>query len=145
MVNWRITWIISLCFQDAPRYFALMILWILAVVFMGVVGLVGYYQGAIRAAFSMVGLLVAGSVAKPLGHLIEPLVAMTGLKQPVILSFVGPSIAFLIILVIFKAVAVAVHKKIEAYYKYADSETKRQLFERLNTRLGVAVGVVNGI
>jgi uncharacterized membrane protein required for colicin V production len=122
-----------------------MILWILAIVFMGVVGLVGYYQGAIRAAFSMVGLLVAASVAKPLGHLIEPLVAMTGLKQPVVLSFVGPAIAFLIVLVIFKVVAMALHKKIETYYKYANSDTKRQLFERLNTRLGIAFGVVNGI
>jgi hypothetical protein len=122
-----------------------MILWILAIVLMGVVGLVGYYQGAIRAAFSLVGLLVAASVAKPLGHLIEPLVAMTGLKQPVVLSFVGPAIAFLIILVIFKVVAMTVHKKVEAYYKYANSDTRRQLFERLNTRLGVAVGAVNGI
>jgi uncharacterized membrane protein required for colicin V production len=122
-----------------------MILWILALVFMGVVGLVGYYQGAIRAAFSLVGLLVAASVARPLGHLIEPLVAMTGIKQPVVLSFLAPAIAFLIVLVIFKAVAMAVHKKVETYYKYADSDTRRQLFERLNTRLGVAVGVVNGV
>jgi len=84
-------------------------------------------------------------VARPLGHLIQPLVAMTGIKNPVVLSFVAPAIAFLIVLIIFKVVALTVHKKLETYYKYSDSDTKRQLFERLNARAGVAVGVVNGV
>src|SRR5213594_2352620 len=122
-----------------------MILWVLALVFMAVVALVGYYQGAIRAAFSLVGLLVAASVAQPLGHVLAPLIALTGLKHPVLLSFIGPAIAFILVLAIFKGVALAVHKKIDRYYKYQDSDTKRLLFERLDTRVGVAIGVVNGV
>jgi hypothetical protein len=122
-----------------------MILWVLAVLFMAVVGLVGYYQGAIRAAFSFIGLVIAASVAQPLGNVLSPLIASMGLKHPVVLAFVGPIVAFLLVMVIFKAGAFAVHKQIETYYKYKDSETKRMLFERLNTRLGIAIGAVNGI
>src|SRR5215207_5235828 len=122
-----------------------MIVWVLALLFVGVVGLVGYYQGAIRAAFSFVGLLVAASVAGPLGGVLSPLIAATGLKHPILLSFLGPIVAFLLVLVIFKAIAFAVNKKVDAYYNYKDSETRRMLFERLNTRVGIAVGVVNGV
>ena len=122
-----------------------MIVWVLALLFVGVVGLVGYYQGAIRAAFSFVGLLVAASVAGPLGSVLSPVIAAMGLKHPILLAFLGPIVAFLLVLVIFKAVAFAVNKQVDNYYKYKDSETKRMLFERLNTRVGIAVGAVNGV
>lgn len=122
-----------------------MILWVLAVLFVAVVALVGYYQGAIRAAFSFVGLLVAVSVAGPLGGVLEPVLAAMGLKHPILLDFLGPIIAFLLVLVTFKGIAFAVHKQVETFYKYKDSETKRLLFERLNTRVGIAVGAANGV
>jgi hypothetical protein len=122
-----------------------MILWVLAVLFVGVVALVGYYQGGVRAAFSLMGLLIAISVAQPLGGVLKPLVAMTGLKQPIVLSFVGPAVAFILVLAVFKIIAFAIHQKLEVYYKHKESDTKRQLFERLNSRLGIAVGAANGV
>jgi hypothetical protein len=122
-----------------------MILWVLAVLFIGVVGLVGYYQGGIRAAFSFLGIIIAASVAAPLGNVLSPLIAAMGLKHPVIVAFVGPAVAFVLVLAVFKAAAYAVNRQVDNYYKYKDSETKRMLFERLNTRLGIAVGAVNGI
>lgn len=122
-----------------------MILWVLALLFMAVVGLVGYYQGAIRAAFSFVGLLIAASVAGPLGNVLSPVIAAMGLKHPLLLGFVGPIVAFLLVLVLFKAIGFAVNKQVDAYYKFKDSETKRMLFERVNTRVGSAVGIANGV
>ena len=122
-----------------------MILWVLALLFVAAVALVGYYQGGVRAAFSLMGLLIAISVAQPLGGVLKPLVAMTGLKQPIVLSFVAPAVAFLLVLVVFKAVAYGIHHKLDAYYKYKESDTKRMLFERLNSRLGIAVGATNGV
>jgi uncharacterized membrane protein required for colicin V production len=121
-----------------------MILWVLAILIVGVVALVGYYQGGVRAAFSLVGLLVAVMVAQPLGNVLKPLIAMTGLKQPIFLSFLGPALAFILVLAIFKIIAYVIHQKLETFYKYNNSETMRLLFERLNSRLGIAVGVANG-
>ncbi|MGF2075651.1 hypothetical protein, partial [Enterococcus casseliflavus] len=88
-------------------------------------------QGGVRAAFSLVGLLIAISVAQPLGGVLKPLVAMTGLKAPIALSFVAPAVAFILVLVVFKAIAYAIHHKLDTYYKYKESDTKRMLFERL--------------
>jgi hypothetical protein len=70
---------------------------------------------------------------------------MTGLKQPIVLSFVAPAVAFILVLAVFKIIAFAIHQKLDTYYKYKESETKRLLFERLNSRLGIAVGATNGV
>ncbi|MCI0350019.1 MAG: CvpA family protein, partial [Acidobacteriales bacterium] len=113
--------------------------------FMGVVGLVGYYQGAVRAAFSFLGLLVAAIAAGPLGSALSPLIAMLGLKHPLLQQFVGPVIAFLLVLIAFKVIALTVHRKLTVFYQHHESDTKRLLFERFNTRAGVCVGVANGV
>ena len=122
-----------------------MILWILALVMLGLVGMVGYYQGAVRAACSFIGLIIAAALAMPLGGLITPILKLFGLKHPVWLMFIGPIVAFVIILTIFKIVGHVVHRKLDTYYKYQNSDTLRLLFERLNHRLGVCLGVLNAV
>lgn len=120
-----------------------MILWIFALLMLGLVGMVGYYQGAIRAGFSFVGLIIAAALAVPLGHLVSPILKLLGLHHPITLGFVGPLVAFLIVLTVFKAVGFSVHRKVDGYYKYQDSDTRRLLFEHLNQRVGICVGVMN--
>jgi uncharacterized membrane protein required for colicin V production len=44
-----------------------MILWLIALAIVASVAVVGYYQGALRAAFSFVGLLLAASLATSVG------------------------------------------------------------------------------
>ena len=122
-----------------------MILWLIALVLVGCVGTVGYYQGALRAAFSFVGLLLAAMLASPVGSLLKPLILILGLKNPVEIAFVAPVAAFAIVLVLFKAGAFAVHKKVEAWYKYKSSDTQRLLWERMNTRVGLPMGMANGV
>jgi hypothetical protein len=122
-----------------------MILWIIALAIVGCVGLVGYYQGALRAAFSFVGLLVAALLASPLGSLLESIVPILGLRNPVVIAFVAPLLGFILILVIFKCGGLALHKKADAWYKYKASDTQRLLWERMNSRLGIPVGVANGV
>src|SRR5690349_21724176 len=114
-----------------------MILWLLAIIVVACVGLVGYYQGALRVSFSFVGLLLAAALASPLGSLFESLVPIFGLKNPVVIAFLGPIIAFLLVLIIFKCAGMAVHKKVDAWYKYKASDTRRLLFERMNSRVGI--------
>jgi hypothetical protein len=122
-----------------------MILWIIALLLLGLLGMVGYYQGAIRAGFSFVGLLIAGLLAVPVGKLIAPVLKLVGVKHPVSLMFIAPFVAYLLILIVFKAVGFTVHKKAEAHYKYQNSDTIRLLFEHLNQRLGISLGVANAI
>jgi Colicin V production protein len=121
-----------------------MILWLIALILVASVALVGFYQGALRAAFSFVGLLLACLLANPIGGLLAPLIPILGLKNPVVVAFLAPVIAFVVILAAFKLGAMAVHKKVEAFYKYKSSDTQRMLFERMNARVGIGVGLANG-
>jgi len=120
-----------------------MILWIFAVCLMAVLGLIGYYQGAIRVAFSLVGLLVGALLAMPLAGLLKPVLPIFGVSHPLWISFIGPAIVFVLIQIIFKSTALVVHKKVDTYYKYKGSDTQRSLFERLNQRLGICLGLAN--
>ena len=110
---------------------------------MAVLALIGYYQGAVRVGFSLVGLLVAALLAMPLSGLMKPILGIFGLSHPVLLSFAAPALAYLLVLIIFKSAAVVVHRKIDAYYKYKGSDTQRSLFERVNQRLGICLGLAN--
>ena len=120
-----------------------MILWIVALLLVGLVGMVGFYQGAIRAVASFVGLILGAALSVPLADVLAPVFRMVGLKHPIWIAIVGPLIVFLIILTIFKVAGHAVHRKVDGYFKYQPSDTKRLLFERVNERLGIAVGVLN--
>src|ERR1041385_8923889 len=113
-----------------------MVLWVSAGCLLAVLAVIGYYQGAIRAAFSLVGLLLAAVLSLPLANLIKPIFSIFGLTHPLLLAFIAPTVTFLLILIIFKSSALAVHKKIDTHYKYKESDTQRMLWERLNARLG---------
>ena len=120
-----------------------MILWIFALFLLGVSGWIGYQQGGIRVGFSFLGLLIGAVLAVPLGGLIKPLLPIFGLKHPVLLSFISPTLAFIVILAAFKTAAVSVHQKIDAYYKYNATDSQRSLFTILNQKLGIPLGLAN--
>ena len=47
--------------------------WLLALVLLASLAGIGYRQGAIRVAFSFVGILMGALLAGPLGKLVKPL------------------------------------------------------------------------
>jgi hypothetical protein len=122
-----------------------MFIWLIALIVVASVAIVGFYQGALRASFSFIGLLVAAMLAGPLGSLLKSIVPVFGVKNPVTIAFVAPVLGFVLVLVLFKLAAVAVHKKVEGWYKYKGSDTQRMLWERMNARLGIPMGFANGI
>jgi len=120
-----------------------MFLWIIAFLLFASLGIVGFYQGALRATFSLIGLLVAALLAMPLSGVIAAIMRIFGLEHPVVLGFLGPFVAYLIVLIAFKCTALAVHKKLDTYYKYKASDTVRLLYERMNARVGICIGLCN--
>ena len=121
-----------------------MTIWILALLLLGALGMVGFYQGAVRVAFSLVGLLLGALLAGPLAPLLKPVFPLVGLKNPVWAWLLAPFIIFLVILIVFKIGAMVVHRKVDVYYKYKAGDLKGALWERLNQRLGLCLGLVNG-
>jgi hypothetical protein len=121
-----------------------MTIWILAVLLMASVALAGWRQGAIRAAFSFVGIIFAALLAGPLGRLFHPLLPHLGASNPIMAWALAPVVGFIVASIPLKVAAHFVHHRVEYYYKYKAGELRQSLWERLNARLGICVGLLNG-
>jgi uncharacterized membrane protein required for colicin V production len=121
-----------------------MTIWILAVLLvLSLMGL-GYRQGAIRVSFSLLGIFVGALLAVPLAKPFAILLKAFGVQHPVALWMIPPFIAFCVISASFKAIALAVHHKVEVHFRYKAGDLRFSLWERLNRRIGLCLGVING-
>jgi hypothetical protein len=118
--------------------------WVLALVLLASLAGLGYRQGAIRVAFSFFGILCGALLAVPLGRLLGRVLGLVGVKDPLLLWALGPLLVFILISIIFKIAAAAVHHKVDVYYKYHSGDLRLALWERLNHRLGLCLGLLNG-
>ncbi|HZI32722.1 MAG TPA: CvpA family protein, partial [Candidatus Binatia bacterium] len=121
-----------------------MTIWILAILLMASTALAGWRQGAIRASFSFVGILFATLLAGLIGRLVHPLLPHLGADNPITAWALAPIVGFIVISVAFKVAARPVHNKVEHYYKYTAGDLRLALWSRMNTRLGICVGLLNG-
>lgn len=122
-----------------------MTIWLLALILLASLAGVGFRQGGIRVAFSLVGILISALLAVPLGKLVTPAIKALGVSHPIWLWALSPLVIFIILLSIFKVGGLAVHKKIDVYYRYHAGDLRLALFERINSRLGLCLGVLNGV
>ena len=125
-------------------YFFFMIIWLIALVLLGLLALIGYFQGAIRVGISLLGLFFAAALAVPLSPVIKPILPVFGLKHPIWVQILPPLVIFLLVMIIFKIVALMVHRKVTVYYKYKTDDKTCLKWERLNQRLGMTLGFING-
>jgi hypothetical protein len=121
-----------------------MTIWLLAFLLVASLAGVGYRQGAIRVAFSFLGIVVGALVAAPLGRFAGKVLIPLGIKDPLLVWALGPIIVFIVISAIFKGGALAVHQKVDVYFKYHAGDLRLALWERLNRRVGLCLGLLNG-
>jgi hypothetical protein len=121
-----------------------MTIWLLALLLLASLAGLGLRQGAVRVAFSCVGILLGALLATPLGNLIKPLLRAVGLQNPTLVWALAPLIIFVLISIIVKIVAFNVHQKVDVHYKYHAGDLKLALWERLSHRLGLCLGLLNG-
>jgi len=121
-----------------------MTIWILALVLLAAGAGLGFRQGAIRAATSFVGIVTGALFAGILGKQFEPLFPRVGLQNPTLIWLVAPPAAFIVILILFKAAGFFIHQKTYLFYKYRAGDLRLGLWKRLNSRLGLCVGLLNG-
>jgi hypothetical protein len=122
-----------------------MTIWLLALLLVASLAGLGYRQGAIRVSFSLVGIFVGALLAVPLARPMAVVLKAFSVTNPVVLWLVPPLIAFCVISGIFKAIALAVHHKVEVHFKYKAGDLRLSLWERLNRRVGLCLGIVNGV
>ena len=122
-----------------------MTIWLLALLLLAVLVAVGYSQGAIRVGISFIGIIVATLLAAPLAVLIKPALRALGVTNPMLLWALAPFVVFCLINMGFKLAAMAVHRKVDVYYRYKAGELRMALWERINKRLGACLGLLNGV
>lgn len=118
--------------------------WLIALVCLGLCGLTGFYSGPIRTGFSLIGLFFGAILAGPLSPLTQKLLPILGLKNPIWQLFIPQAIAFVIVVIIFIVAGVAVHRKIAVHFKYNVDDKKLIAWERLYSRTGLCIGLANG-
>ncbi len=121
-----------------------MMFWLLVLVLLASLAGIGYEQGVIRVAFSLVGILFWRLLAAPLGRLIRPLLVALGVNNPILAAALAPLVVFLIISILFKVAGYMVHQKVDVHFKYHAGDLRLALWERLSRRLGLCLGLVNG-
>lgn len=121
-----------------------MTIWILALLCLALAALAGWRQGGIRAAISFGAILIAALLATLVGKLFSWLLPLLGVTNPITLWAVSPICGFALVLMLIKIAAQNVHKKVEVFYRYQAGDLRLTLWERMNSRLGICVGLLNG-
>jgi len=122
-----------------------MLLWILVIVLLGGLTVAGYYQGAVRAVFALLGLLLGAILSLPLSGVGQALVSICGVTHPVLLDFLGPLLVLVLVFIVLKSAGFYIHSRIHWYFKYKTDDQRRTHWERLNQQLGICLGVFNGV
>src|SRR5450756_887202 len=121
-----------------------MSIWILAILVLGASVLAGWRQGGIRAAIAFGGILFATLLCGLVGKLFHLLLPLVGVKDPLLVWALSPLCGFILVSIIFSVIAFNVHRKADVHYRHKTSDLRLALWNRLNTRLGICVGVLNG-
>ncbi len=122
-----------------------MTIWILALGLLVSLAALGYRQGAIRVAFSLIGIVFSASLAGPLAKHLYPILPHVGIHDPTVIWLVSPLIVFWALMIPFKSVGFLVHRKVELYFKYKAEGLQALRWSRLNTRLGLCLGPLNAL
>ena len=122
-----------------------MTIWILAMGLLISLAAIGYRQGAVRVAFSLVGIVVSALLAAPFAKYVQPLLPHVGIHDPTIIWMVSPVIVFIALMIPFKSLGFFVHRKLEIYFKYKGEGMQLIRWNRLNARLGLCLGPINAL
>jgi hypothetical protein len=116
-----------------------MMIWVLAIILLASLAGLGYRQGAIRVAFSFLGILIGALLAVPLGRLLGRVLGLVGVKDPLLVWVLGPLLVFVLFSAIFKIAAAAVHHKVDVHYKYHAGDLRLVLLPACHFRCGSQV------
>ncbi len=122
-----------------------MIIWAIALLLAASLAFAGYCFGVVRASVTFVGLFISVVVARIFAHSVTPQLAHVGMKDPVLAWLLAPVIVFLLALTVIKVIGAIAQRKVNVYFKYKAGDLKLALWNRLNGRLGLCVGLANAL
>lgn len=122
-----------------------MLIWAIALLLAACTAVAGFCFGVVRTAVTFAGLFISLLIARIFAHAVTPALSHVGVKDPVIAWLLSPLIVFLLALIVIKVIGVVIQRKVNLYYKYKAGDLRMGLWARLNTRLGLCLGLANAI
>ncbi|HXD01298.1 MAG TPA: CvpA family protein [Verrucomicrobiae bacterium] len=122
-----------------------MIIWGIALLLAASLAFAGFCFGVIRAAITFIGLFIAILVARIFAHSVTPVFAHVGVKDPVLAWMLSPLLVFLLALTVMKVIGFTAQRYVNLYFKYKAGDLKLALWNRLNARLGLCLGLANAV
>ena len=122
-----------------------MTVWLITLLLLPSIAAIGYQQGAIRATMSFFGIVLAAMLASVAGKIFNPLMGIFGVTSPLLLWALPPMLGFLLVLTLAKVGGFMIHQKVDVHYKYKAGDLRLSLWERINSRLGACIGLLNGV
>lgn len=115
-------------------------IWILALLCLGIFTTLGWLRGPVRALFALAGLVAGAVAAGAGGTAIKPLFAFAGLTRPLFLHVIPPLVVFLVVLAVCAILGSAVHRKLYLRQKYGPEEVYFNDWEKAFHLAGLGVG-----
>ncbi|KAB2653305.1 MAG: CvpA family protein [Verrucomicrobia bacterium] len=122
-----------------------MTIWLITLLLLPCIAAIGYQQGGIRAGISFFGIILGVMLATITGKIFIPLLGLFGVTTPIILWALPPVLGFLLVLTLVKVAGFMLHQKVDVHYKYKSGDLRLSLWERMNSRLGACLGLLNGV
>lgn len=93
---------------------------------------------------AIIGTWVSYLVTQPLADKVRPM-TMGFFETPTTLLIMPPILIFIGLFAMTYSMAQGVHMKVYLYYKYKTTDEYFTTWDRMNTRVGLALGVLNGV
>lgn len=121
-----------------------MTIWIIAAVLIGGLAALGRQIGSIRMGVSMIGAIISYVASLYLIPIVSPLMETVGLRNPITVWWLTPIVVFIGLFVLMNGLAQGVYMKVNLYFQYRAKEDAKMRFERMDTNVGLALGIANG-
>jgi len=119
-------------------------IWILAIICIGITCFSGFHQGPIRAGFALVGAVLACILTAPLSPIVKAILPLIGFDHPIWAYVIPPAVTFIVVLIAFNVMGESVHRKIVVKQKYDEDDARFYRWERMYQRVGLCLGVLTG-
>lgn len=121
-----------------------MTIWILGAVLIAGLAALGRQIGSIRMGVSLIGGIVAYVATIFLAPLVAPHLETVGVKNPITAWWLGPLAVFLLVYLFMNGIAQGVYMKVKVFFDYRAKEDARIRFERMDSNVGLGLGIANG-
>ncbi|MGB0578277.1 MAG: hypothetical protein ACPGVU_01120 [Limisphaerales bacterium] len=121
-----------------------MTIWILGVVLVAGLGALGRQIGSIRMGVSMIGAIISYVATIYLVPIVAPMMDTVGIRNPITVFWLTPCVVYVALFLLMNALAQGVYMKVNLFFQYRAKEDAKMRFERMDTNVGLALGIANG-